>query len=103
MTKYRAIKTVVDGITFASRKEATRYTQLRVLQKSGLITELELQPKFKCVVEGVKICTYIADFQYKENNGLVTVEDVKGMKTPIYKLKKKLVEALYKPMIITEV
>lgn len=94
MTKYHAIKTVVDGITFASKAEAARYQELKLLERTGAIAELITQPVFHLVVNGHKIGKYIADFQYYENGKIIT-EDVKGVKTPVYNLKKKLVKALY--------
>lgn len=84
----------VDGYLFASRREAHRYSQLKLLEASGAITDLELQPKFPIIVNGVKVCTYVADFQYNENGAKVT-EDVKGFSTPVYRLKKKLMKAVY--------
>lgn len=92
--KYRAKRTEVDGITFASRMEAQRYTELRALEQAGEISGLELQPRYDLVVNGVKIGRYVADFRYREDGRLV-VEDVKGVKTALYRLKKKLVRALY--------
>ena len=62
--KYRAVKTTVDGITFDSKKEAKRYTELKLLEKSGMITHLELQPTYQITVNGVDICKYKADFRY---------------------------------------
>jgi len=94
-SKYHNIKTVIDGITFASKKEAGRYQDLKLLLKAGEITDLVLQPKFPLVVNGHKIGSYIADFQYKAN-GETVVEDVKSeaTKTPVYRLKKRLMKAL---------
>lgn len=111
MTKYRAIKTTVDGITFDSKREANRYGTLKMMEKSGIITHLQLQPQFDCFVNQVKVCTYKADFQYIMPNGrglqgqegCMVVEDVKGFATPIYKLKKKLVEACYPGVKIEEI
>jgi hypothetical protein len=94
VSKYRNQKTEVNGITFDSKKEALRYGQLRLLEKLGLIQDLKLQVKFPLVVSGVKIGSYICDFQYQEGHTIKT-EDVKGMRTPVYNLKKKLVKALY--------
>ena len=102
MTKYRAVKTEVDGIIFDSKKEAARYKELILLEKSGLISHLELQPRYDCVVNGKKICSYRADFRYFNDQNSV-VEDVKGFKTPVYRLKKKLVEALYPGIRILEI
>jgi len=94
--KYRAIKTVVDGIKFDSKKEAARYGQLKLMVKAGLINQLELQPRFDLIVNGKKCGFYKADFQYVElDQGKQIVEDVKGMKTPVYNLKKKLIKAIY--------
>lgn len=94
-SKYRNEKTVVNGITFDSKKEADRYRDLKLLVAAGQIGGLQLQPVFPIVVNGVKICEYRADFSYQDAGGATVVEDCKGMRTPVYKLKKKLVEAQY--------
>lgn len=106
-SKYRAIRTTVDGVTFASKAEARRYEHLRVLEDLGAIGQLMLQPKFSLIVSGRKVGTYIADFQYRvmesgQPDGPLVIEDVKGMLTPVYRLKKKMVEAQY-GITITEV
>lgn len=97
MNKYRNKKTVVDNITFDSKKEAARYQELRLLERAKEIHNLELQPAFAVVVNNVKVCTYKADFKYWVDgvNGRYIVEDVKGIKTPVYQLKKKLVKAIH--------
>tara|TARA_Y100000401_G_scaffold116933_1_gene124018 strand:+ start:2056 stop:2373 length:318 start_codon:yes stop_codon:yes gene_type:complete len=100
--KYRAVKTEVDGIMFDSKREAARYMVLVLLERQKKISNLELQPKFDCIVNEKKICSYRADFRYFTANGCV-VEDVKGVKTAVYRLKKKLVEALYPGVKIQEV
>jgi len=101
--KYNAKPTVLDGFRFASKAEARRYSELLLLQRSGEISELELQPPFPLVVNGVKVGTYIADFRYRcKYTDPLIVEDVKGIKTPLYRLKKKHVEAQY-GITITEV
>ena len=92
--KYRAIKTTIDGIKFDSMKEGARYRQIKLLEKAGKITDLELQPKYDLIVNGKKVGLYKADFRYIEEGKLV-VEDVKGMKTAIYNLKKKMIKAIY--------
>ena len=86
-SKYGSRKTKVDGIIFASQKEATRYGILKLLQKQGKISDLKLQVRFKLV----QTVTYVADFEYHEN-GKRIIEDVKGFRTPIYKRKKKLMK-----------
>ena len=93
-SKYNAKKCVIDGIKFDSLKEGRRYQQLKLLEKAGEIENLELQPKYDLMVNSKRVGFYKADFRYIENGELV-VEDVKGMKTPIYNLKKKMVKAIY--------
>ena len=96
MSKYRSIPTVVNGIRFASRGESRRYQELLLLERARQIEQLALQPQFPLIVSGQKIGTYIADFQYVNPlTGEVIVEDFKGIETPVFKLKKKLVKALY--------
>lgn len=94
MTKYHAKRTTIDGITFASQKEAKRYQELKLLERGGVISALAMQVPYVLSVNGDKICKYIADFAYVENATLV-IEDAKGFKTPVYRLKKKLLKALY--------
>ena len=93
-SKYKNIKTEIDGITFDSKKEAKHYCDLKILLRQGLITDLTLQPKFKYNDDNGKLAfTYIADFQfYDVIDKKWRVQDVKGVLTPIYKLKKKLIE-----------
>lgn len=102
MNKYRNIKTTVDGIEFDSRKEATRYAELMIAQKGGLIKDLKLQPKFvlqesfKHEGKVVRAITYIADFSYFDNvKQRIVVEDVKGMETKEFLIKKKMFLKLY--------
>lgn len=95
MTKYKAVRTVVDGIAFASKKEARRYSELRLLERAGEIRSLQLQPSFPIVINGVKVCNYVADFGYVDHKGNPVVEDVKGVRTPVYRLKKRLVKAVH--------
>lgn len=101
VSKYKNKKTVVDGITFDSKKEANRYLELKKLKKAGAIDDLELQVKFVLIPkqEGERECSYIADFVYKVNKtGETVVEDVKSSpryKTDVYKIKKKLMLFIY--------
>ncbi len=94
-SKYRAIKTTVDGITFASHKEAMRYQQLLLMLHTKQIKDLKLQVKFPIVVNDMKICNYIADFVYIDKDGKTVVEDTKGVRTSVYSIKKKLIKAIY--------
>ena len=84
----------VDNVCFHSKKEATRYTELKLAQTVGMISDLELQPSFDLKVNGILICRYKADFRYRQDRQQV-VEDAKGFKTPEYKLKKKLMLAIH--------
>lgn len=95
MTKYNNKITYIDNIRFDSRKEAMRYVYLRELVKNGTIKNLELQVAFPFVYEGKKIFKYVADFVYEDEFGK-HVEDVKGVRTQIFNLKKKLIEAQHK-------
>lgn len=93
--KYGAIPTMLDGIRFASRREADRYAKLRVLEIAGHITNLQLQPSYDLhALGGVKVARYVADFAYRdERSQRLVIEDAKGARTPVYRLKKKWVEA----------
>jgi hypothetical protein len=92
--KFHAKRTYVDSIAFDSKKEAARYQELRLAEKAGVIANLELQPRYPLIVNNVALGSYVGDFLYEENGERV-VEDVKGMKTPVYRLKKKLLKAIY--------
>jgi hypothetical protein len=104
--KFGAVATRYNGKLFASRKEANRYRDLMLLERSRMISELTTQPSYPIEVNGKLICIYIADFRYRDmSTGLIVVEDCKGgdaTKTPVYKIKKKLFEALYPGMRILE-
>lgn len=91
--KYHNTKTQINGQKFDSRKEAQRFVELQMLEKQGLIQGLKTQVKFELIPKqkGERACNYIADFVYKEvSSDETVVEDVKGFKTPDYKIKKKL-------------
>lgn len=96
--KYGNKKTVIDGITFDSKKEASRYVDLSLLERIEEISDLELQPKFEIIPainwngKRLRARYYIADFKYKQK-GIVIVEDVKSeisKKIPVYTLKRQL-------------
>jgi hypothetical protein len=92
--KYRAKPVEIDGIRFDSTAEGARYCELRLAQKAGQIRHLVIHPRFKLTVNAIPVCVYVADFSYLEN-GLRVVEDVKGVKTPAYVIKKKLMRACH--------
>ena len=98
----------VDGIVFDSKAEMKRYNELKLMERNGDIRDLRLQPQFDCVVNGIKVCFYKADFWYwdcRKPEGII-VEDVKGCRKgaaySMFRLKAKLVEALH-GIEITEV
>ena len=104
-SKFNNRKTVLDGRTFDSEKEAKRYKVLSLMEACGEISELECQAKYEFWINGVRIGSYRADFRYKKKDGLIEVEDVKSPITrqdEAYRLRKRLLKALH-GIDITEV
>lgn len=99
-SKYHAKKTCVDGITFDSKREADRYLVLKSMEEDGAIENLRRQVRYELVpafdVDGkhYRPVYYVADFVYVED-GKEVVEDVKGMKTDVYRLKSKIFARRY--------
>lgn len=93
--KYSNEKEEVDGIVFHSKKEARRYRDLKVMERLKEIESIELQPKFPVYINDKKVFLYTADFRYRVVGGDEVVEDVKGVRTPVYRIKKRCVEAYY--------
>ena len=97
-SKYHNKKVMIDGIKFDSKKEANRYQELKLMQRAGIIRDLQRQVKYVLIPsqkgdDGRVIerpCTYIADFVYVDENGKKVVEDTKGYRTSDYKIKRKL-------------
>lgn len=96
-SKYRAQRTMVDGIPFDSKREAYEYNNLLNLWGQLFITDLELQPVFELhAPNGEVLGKYIADFRYRTRDGKVVVVDVKGMETlPLARWKQKHLRAEY--------
>ena len=112
-SKYNATKTVVNGVAFDSKKEARRYLELSALEKTGEIFNLQRQVKFVLIpaqrepdVVGPKggkkpgkvierEVSYVADFMYGTKDGKLIVEDVKGIRTKEYILKRKMLLHFY--------
>jgi hypothetical protein len=104
-SKFGAVPTVVDGIRFDSKKEARRYQELKMLERAGEIRHLSIQPRYELRVGTHDVGSYVGDFRYEEHVNQITpnlapvwmcvVEDCKGVRTPVYRLKKKLMKALY--------
>ena len=87
----------VDGVRFASKAEARRYQELKILLQAGRIADLTLHPQWPLRVNDVYVGQYSADFQYREE-GRTVVEDVKPLGGPVsrdYPLRVKLLKALY--------
>ena len=97
-TKYKAKPVTIDGIRFDSQAEGARYRTLKLLEQSGHITGLELQPVF-VLAPGVLVpgetrkrppLRYVADFAYVTDSGSRVVEDAKGFQTPLFRAKLHL-------------
>lgn len=97
--KYNNIRVEIDGIKFDSKKEAKRYGELKLLERAGQISDLQLQVAFELVPPqkgGMRKelpVKYIADFVYTEN-GHQVIEDTKGVKTKDYIIKRKLMKLM---------
>ena len=100
--KYNAKKITIDGHDFPSTREAERYCELKLFLRAKEIRNLELQPRF-LLQDGFvdkegnehKKIEYVADFMYVDKDGKTIVEDVKGVLTDVYKLKKKMFLKIY--------
>jgi hypothetical protein len=101
VNKYGAVKTTVDGIVFHSKREAARYSELKLLERGNVIRDLRLQPSFEIIpaveLDGKKQrpVRYLADFCYMNEEGQTVYEDVKGHRTKEYILKRKLVKHVF--------
>ena len=96
--KYGNKKCIYQGIVFDSKKECDHFIYLQYLEKAGEITDLqrqvrfELQPSFKHNGKTIRSITYVADFTFKDKDGLMHIQDTKGIKTEVYKIKKKMMQ-----------
>lgn len=90
-SKYSAVRTVVDGIPFDSKKEARYYEQLKQRKAAGEVLYFLMQVPFR-LPGGVR---YVIDFMEVHADGRIHWVDVKGVETPLFKMKKKQVEELY--------
>jgi hypothetical protein len=102
--KYSNVPATLDGIRFASKLEAKRYGELKLLERAKQIRLLEVHPRYPLSCNGIHICDYVADFAYVViTGGYCVVEDTKGFATPEYKLKVKLFRANYPEIEFREV
>jgi len=91
MSKYHSVSVWYNGERFDSRKECHRWQELKLLEKAGQIKNLRRQVKYELIPkqDGERSCDYYADFVYDEN-GQTVVEDCKGVRTDVYRIKRKL-------------
>ena len=109
-SKYGNKKVVVDGITFDSKREANRYSELKLLERGKQISDLRLQVPFELIPKQMDFngkilegkISYVADFVYTDKDGNYVVEDAKGYRTDVYRIKKKLM-LYFHNIIIKEV
>ena len=92
--KYGNKKVQADGLTFDSIAEHKRYLELKLMKSTGLICNLIVHPRYKLEVNGIKICSYVGDFEYMDGELKRHIEDVKGVETAAFKIKKKLMQAI---------
>lgn len=98
MAKYKNIKVEINGIAFDSKKEAKYYGILKLKEKAKLIDRFEMQVRYDIVVNNQNIGFYKADFVTYKNGKVFEVIDVKSeitKKLPVYRIKKKLIKAIY--------
>lgn len=106
-SKYKNKKVIYNGIKFDSQKERNYYIKLKLLEDKGKIKDLklqvkfELQPKFKSCNKNIQAISYIADFTYLDEENKLHIVDTKGVRTDVYKIKKKMMQ--YKGLEIEEV
>lgn len=111
INKYHNKKIIIDGHEFDSIKEGEHYKQLKLLEKAGIIKELELQKKFELQPNFIdnngkkhRAITYIVDFYYYDTiEQCYIAEDVKGYKTEVYKIKKKMFMYKYPNIVFKEI
>lgn len=92
-SKYGNVKCKAHGLTFDSKVELARYRFLMEQARDGKISGLRHHVEFPCVVNGIEICKYEADFLYGKKGGKIIIEDVKGVQTAVFRIKKKLMLA----------
>jgi len=102
-SKFNNVKSEIDGHTFDSNKEAEFYGSLKIKKNAGLIKDFKIQVQYDILVNNVHIAYYYLDFQIENNDGSFEYIDIKGkdkksnkfIKTGVFALKKRLVEAIY--------
>ena len=104
MNKYKAVRTLVDGVLFDSKKEAAHYQNLRAMERCGVISGLECHKRYTLEVKGTKICDFEPDFVFMYAGGEKSAHDVKGLRKgsayQLFRIKARLFEALYGVRVI---
>lgn len=93
--KYNNVIVERDGMRFDSQRELDRWCELQIMQRAGEIRDLHRQVRYDLIVNGVRIAAYVADFVYTTVGNVTVVEDVKGVRTGVYLLKRKLMRAIW--------
>ncbi|MFC1959135.1 DUF1064 domain-containing protein [Chloroflexota bacterium] len=108
-SKYRNTKVKADGYTFDSKAEYQRYLVLKLWQEQGVIQDLQVHPRYELLPaftdsagERHRGISYVADFAYQENTQQI-VEDVKGVETQVFKIKKKLLLHRYPDLVFRQI
>jgi hypothetical protein len=102
-SKFGNVKVEIDGHKFDSRKESEFYGSLKIKKQAGLIKNFKMQVPYNIVVNNIHIANYFLDFEVENNDGTIEYIDIKGkdkktnkfIKTGVFALKKRLVEAIY--------
>lgn len=96
-SKYGATKTMLDGITFDSKREAAYYSELKIREKAGEVSGVVLQRPFPIIINGQSVGKFLSDFAFIDHTqeDRLRVVDVKGYDTPLSRFKRKCVEAFY--------
>jgi hypothetical protein len=102
-SKFKNVKSEIDGHKFDSKKESEFYGSLKIKKQAGLIKDFKMQIPYEIIVNNIRIGNYFLDFLVENNDGTIEYIDIKGkdkktnkfIKTGVFALKKRLVEAIY--------
>ena len=102
-SKFNNVKSEIDGHKFDSKKESEFYGSLKIKKQAGLIKDFKMQVPYEIIVNNIRIANYFLDFLVENNDGTIEYIDIKGkdkktnkfIKTGVFALKKRLVEAIY--------
>lgn len=102
-SKFNNVKSEIDGYKFDSKKESEFYGSLKIKKQAGLIKDFKMQVPYEIIINNIRIANYFLDFLVENNDGTIEYIDIKGkdkktnkfIKTGVFALKKRLVEAIY--------